>query len=246
MNLVVNLDAYSGPLDLLLDLISKQKIDIYDIEISKITKNYLEVIEQSVYGEDTDISSFLIMASTLIEIKSRSLIPKVSNEEAEVDDITTKEELIERLLEYKKFKKVGEYFKELENEGNKSYSKMQSDISEFIKKDNEIILNSDVNVLLSLMENIINRYKNKNDNISFDKIMEKDIFSVEEYTKNIKESIIEKREMYFDELIVKNGSKSELIVIFISILELVKNSFIRVYQDKEKKIKIFLVGESNE
>ena len=77
MQLTVNLDAYSGPLDLLLDLISKQKVDIYDIEISKITKYYLEAIENSVYSEDTDISAFLLMSSTLVEIKSRSLIPKL-------------------------------------------------------------------------------------------------------------------------------------------------------------------------
>ena len=81
MQLIVNLDAYSGPLDLLLDLISKQKVDIYDIEISKITKHYLEVIENSIHSEDTDISAFLLMSSTLVEIKSRSLIPKNTDED---------------------------------------------------------------------------------------------------------------------------------------------------------------------
>ena len=93
MQLTVNLDAYSGPLDLLLDLISKQKVDIYDIEISKITKHYLEAIENSVYSEDTDISAFLLMSSTLVEIKSRSLIPKNTDEDE--DEIVTKEQLIE-------------------------------------------------------------------------------------------------------------------------------------------------------
>ena len=112
MQLMVNLDAYSGPLDLLLDLISKQKVDIYDIEISKITRHYLEVIENSIHSEDTDISAFLIMSSTLVEIKSRSLIPKNTDEDE--DEIVTREQLIERLVEYRKFKKVGEYFRNLE------------------------------------------------------------------------------------------------------------------------------------
>lgn len=244
MELVVNLDAYSGPLDLLLDLISKQKVDIYDIEISKITKHYLEVIENSVYGEDTDISAFLLMSSTLVEIKSRSLIPKVIDEEDE--DIVTKEQLIEILIEYRKFKKVGEYFKNLETEGSKAYPKMQSDITEYITEDKEIILNTDVNLLLTLMENIINQYKNKIEENSFEKIIEKDLFPIEKYISMIKTKIFEKKEVYFEDLIFYNGTKSELITIFMSILELVKNNFVSIFQDKDKNIKLNLVGDDVE
>lgn len=244
MDLVVNLDAYSGPLDLLLDLISKQKVYIYDIEISKITKHYLEVIENSVYGEDTDISAFLLMSSTLVEIKSRSLIPKVTDEEDE--DIVTKEQLIERLIEYRKFKKVGEYFKNLETEGSKAYPKMQSDITEYITEDKEIILNTDVNLLLTLMENIINQYKNKIEENSFEKIIEKDLFPIEKYISMIKTKIFEKKEVYFEDLIFYNGTKSELITIFMSILELVKNNFVSIFQDKDKNIKLNLVGDDVE
>lgn len=240
MQLTVNLDAYSGPLDLLLDLISKQKVDIYDIEISKITKHYLETIENSVYSEDTDISAFLLMSSTLVEIKSRSLIPKNTDEDE--DEIVTKEQLIERLIEYRKFKKVGEYFRNLEIEGSKAYSKMQSDITEYMTEDKEIILNTDVNVLLYLMENIINQYRNKSDEDSFEKIIEKDLFPIEKYISMIQERILEKKELYFEDLIFYNGTKSELITIFISVLELVKNNFIKIFQDKDKNIKLNLVG----
>ena len=184
MQLTVNLDAYSGPLDLLLDLISKQKVDIYDIEISKITKHYLEAIENSVYSEDTDISAFLLMSSTLVEIKSRSLIPKNTDEDE--DEIVTKEQLVERLIEYRKFKKVGEYFKKLEIEGSKAYSKMQSDITEYMTEDKEIILNTDVDVLLSLMENIINQYRNKSDEDSFEKIIENNSLSDDDFFELLK------------------------------------------------------------
>ena len=235
MQLMVNLDAYSGPLDLLLDLISKQKVDIYDIEISKITRHYLEVIENSIHSEDTDISAFLIMSSTLVEIKSRSLIPKNTDEDE--DEIVTREQLIERLVEYRKFKKVGEYFRNLEADGSKAYSKMQSDITEYITEDKEIILNTDVNVLLNLMEN---------NESSFDKIIEKDLFPIEKYISMIKSKLYEKKEAYFEELIFQNGTKSELITIFISILELVKNNFVRIFQDKDNKIKLNLVGEEVE
>lgn len=244
MQLVVNLDAYSGPLDLLLDLISKQKVDIYDIEISKITKHYLEVIENSIHSEDTDISAFLLMSSTLVEIKSRSLIPKNTDEDD--DEIVTKEQLIERLVEYRKFKKVGEYFKNLETEGSKAYSKMQSDITEFITEDREIILNTDIYVLVNLMENIISQYRNRSDDNSFDKIIEKDLFPIEKYISMIKDKIFEKKELYFEDLIFQGGTKSELITIFISILELVKNNIINIFQDKDKNIKLNLVGDEVE
>ena len=154
--------------------------------------------------------------------------------------------MIERLVEYRKFKKVGEYFKNLEAEGSKAYSKMQSDITEYITEDKEIILNTDVNVLLNLMENIINQYKEKNDESSFDKIIEKDLFPIEKYISMIKSKLYEKKEAYFEELIFQNGTKSELITIFISILELVKNNFVRIFQDKDNKIKLNLVGEEVE
>lgn len=245
MELLVNLDAYSGPLDLLLDLISKQKVDIYDIEISKITKQYLDVIENASYGEDTDISDFLYMSSTLVEIKSRTLIPKI-NDESQEDEIVTREQLIEKLIEYKKYKKACEYFRILEEDGKKSYSKMQSDITEFIKEDKEIILNTDVTVLLSLMENIIDRYKTKNEYNSFEKIIERDMYPIEKYIIKIKDKILDKKVLYFDDLIFHNGSKSELITIFISVLELVKSDFLKIFQDKDKTIRLNLVGDEIE
>lgn len=245
MDLVVNLDVYSGPLDLLLSLISKQKVDIYDIEISKITKHYLEIVENSIYSEKTDISSFLLMSSTLVEIKSRSLIPKDEEKEQDDEEIT-KEDLIRKLVEYKKYKKVCEYFRILENEANKSFCKIQSDISEFIKEDKEVILNTDIKLLSSLMQEILQKYSYKNEENCIEKIMKKDEFPIEMYISKIKNKIYLKKEVYFDDLIFQDGSKMELITIFISILELVKNNFIKIFQDKDKNIKLNLIGENFE
>lgn len=244
MELVVNLDSYSGPLDLLLDLITKQKINIYDIEISKITEAYLNIINNSTYSEETDISSFLVMSTTLVEIKSKTLIPKY--EEITEDEEFTKERLIEKLIEYKKFKKIAEYIKTLEEEGNKFYTKMQSDITEYNPKENEIILNTDINVLSSLMSEIMERYERINEFNSFEKIIEKDNYPVEVYIATIKDKIISVKEAYFEDFIFNIGSKSELITIFISILELVKNSFINIFQSDDKKIKISLAGDVSE
>ena len=119
---------------------------------------------------------------------------------------------------------------------------MQSDITEYMTEDKEIILNTDVNVLLSLMESIINQYQIKNEENSFEKIIEKDLFPIEKYISMIKDKIYDKKELYFEDLIFYNGTKSELITIFISILELVKNNIIKIFQDKDKNIKLNLVG----
>lgn len=245
MELVVNLDSYTGPLDLLLDLITKQKINIYDIEISKITEHYLQIIENATHSENTDISSFLLMATTLIEIKSRTLIPKY-DELKEEDEFITKEILIERLIEYRKFKKISEYLKELEEEGGKFFTKMQSDITEFDIRDVEVIVNTDINLLSKLMSSIMERYDRMNEFNSFDKIIEKDNYPVEIYIATIKEKISSIKEAYLDDFICNVGNKSELITIFISILELVKNSFIGISQSKDRRIKINLVGEDIE
>ena len=96
------------------------------------------------------------------------------------------------------------------------------------------------------MENIISQYRNKSDDNSFDKIIEKDLFPIEKYISMIKDKIFEKKELYFEDLIFQDGTKSELITIFISILELVKNNIINIFQDKDKNIKLNLVGDEVE
>src|SRR5690554_1776930 len=103
MSISVKLEAFEGPLDLLLHLIDKNKINIYDIPIIEITEQYLGYIHQMEYKDLDSISEFLVLASTLISIKSKMLLPKDESEEEEEDPRT---ELVERLLEYKMFKYI--------------------------------------------------------------------------------------------------------------------------------------------
>ena len=102
MGIPVKLEAFEGPLDLLLHLIDKNKIDIYDIPIAEITAQYMDYVD-AMDKEDLDVvSEFLVMAATLLDIKARMLLPKEKNEEGEEEDPRT--ELVERLLEYRKYK----------------------------------------------------------------------------------------------------------------------------------------------
>ena len=117
----VKLNVFEGPLDLLLHLIEKNKVNIYDIPIVTITEQYLEYVN-NMEEEDLDVmSEFLVMAATLIKIKSRMLLPK--DEETEEDEEDPREELVRRLLEYKIYKYAAGELKDLELEGNKAFFK---------------------------------------------------------------------------------------------------------------------------
>ena len=128
MHYEVNIDEFSGPLDLLLHLIKKDNIDIYDISLEKITNEYLEYIKKMEEMNLDIASEYLVMASELIEYKSRSLLRQKDEEEIEQDP---KEELIKRLVDYKKYKEVTETFRNLENLRSDIYTKTPSNISEY-------------------------------------------------------------------------------------------------------------------
>ncbi|HLS53350.1 MAG TPA: segregation/condensation protein A, partial [Tissierellaceae bacterium] len=129
MDYKIKLDGYEGPLDLLIDLIEKEEVDIYDIPINKITKQYLAYIYDMEELNLEIASEFLIMAATLLQIKSKMLLPKekkiVEGEEVEIDP---REELVKRILAYKQFKLAAEELKELGNLELKAYYKPMEDL----------------------------------------------------------------------------------------------------------------------
>jgi len=124
MSIAVKLEVFEGPLDLLLHLIEKNKVNIYDIPIVEITGQYLAYVNEMDKQDLNIVSEFLVMAATLIDIKSRMLLPKEVNEEGvEIDPRT---ELVDRLLEYKKFKYIAEELKDRQMDANKALYKMQT------------------------------------------------------------------------------------------------------------------------
>src|SRR5690625_2831358 len=133
MDYKIKLDGYEGPLDLLIDLIEKEEVDIYDIPINKITKQYFAYIYDMEELNLEIASEFLIMAANLLQIKSKMLLPKekkiVEGEEVEIDP---REELVKRILAYKQFKLAAEELKELGNLELKAYYKPMEDLTEFM------------------------------------------------------------------------------------------------------------------
>ncbi|GAA3650763.1 segregation and condensation protein A [Asaccharospora irregularis] len=223
----IQLQVYEGPLDLLYDLISKHKIEIKDISIIEITKQYLQYLEMLDKMDLEITSEFITMASKLLEIKSRYLLYKQKDDEEEDPRL----ELIERLEEYKKFKLASQEIKE-----NIDYTR-----EVFYRRKEEIIIDDNLDleeISIEAIKNIlphilkvkkIEEDEEKTDN-KLNKIVRGRVVSVEEKIGYIRNIIKEKVEIKFKN-IISTYEKDEIIATFLSLLELIKSKEISVEQD---------------
>ncbi len=212
-------EAFEGPLDLLLTLIKKNKVNIYDIPISEILEQYLEVIAQ-MEALDLEVSSeFLVLAATLLQIKSRLLLP-AEDEEEEGED--PREELVRRLVEYKRFKEKAEYLRGRENLGYTRFYKAP----EYIERPVVPFDYSTVSV-----ENLLISYKVSYMKLerklpppkkSFEGIVGHERVSVKSRVTNIWKKLVEKGKTKFIELFRGIKSRPEAVASFLAVLELIK------------------------
>ena len=222
----VKLENFEGPLDLLLFFIKRDELNIYDIPIAQITKEFLSYV-QLIQKLDLDIAGdFLLMAATLMQIKVRMLLPKL--DDGDEDEPDPREELIKRLLEYKRFKEVSETFKKLEDKQSKIYFR------EYFKKDEIDAKQEDVNLLkeISLFD-LLKAFKKALNNLNEDNVitLKKIPVSIEEQIDYIKYFFGSRKQYRFLELISSYREKITIIVTFIAILEMIKGSQIRVYTE---------------
>ena len=219
-NFVIN--DFEGPLDLLLHLIKTSKMDIYDIKIEEITKQYVDFINKQKEMNLTVASEYLVMASELIELKSKMLLP--SNDEEEEDP---REELVNRLIEYQKYKDMIYSFKELEKNRKDIFTKDPINYNEFsdsyLENDGSISLDDLVNALSKFFER-----KNLEKPIST-KITKKEI-SVQDRTRDIRNILNKKKRVSFFDLF-EVRTREYVVVTFLSILEMAKFGEIEIIQE---------------
>lgn len=218
----IKIPVFEGPLDLLLHLIRENKIDIYDIPISLITRQYLKYIE--ILKElNLDIAGeFLAMAATLIYIKSRMLIPP--DEEAPPEEQEDpRQELVERLVEYQKFKEAAVQLKEKEEVWMKVFQR-----EPVLDEDEGEIYLSDVSLfdLLSALKKILETAPPEVGTITKSTLTVKDRMSI------IIEMIEGQEALRFEELFKGSITRAQLIVTFIALLELIRLGLIRAYQER--------------
>ena len=226
MDYKIMINEFEGPMDLLLHLVKISDIDICDISIEEITKQYLDYIS-AMEELNLDIASeYLIMAAELIEIKSAMLLPKPTIEEDEYEE-DPKEKLIQRLLEYKKYKEVTGEFKKLEDERKQIYTKEISDLSEFRDADSLNMGDVDLNSLMDAFNKFLAR-KQLEQPLNT-KIAKKE-YSVHERSNEIRNVLKNKKQVKFEELFDK-FTKDYIVVTFLSILALAKRQELIIKQD---------------
>ncbi|BEP29055.1 segregation and condensation protein A [Helicovermis profundi] len=237
MEYSVKLENFEGPMDLLVHLIKVNKIDIHNIPISIITNQYMEYISEiNIFNMDKT-SEFLVMASTLLEIKSKMLLPSRSIDDFSdiFDNVDPRNDLVEKLLDYIKFKQASSYFKDRELAYGNTFYKNQEDLNKFIvnKSLEEINKDLDKEVLLNAMKKLILNLPeiDKKRKVFFEKL-KKDKFTVDEKLNLIKEKIKLNKRISFDSLFSIHKTKEEIIVTFLALLELLKLNRIKVFQDK--------------
>ena len=236
MEYTIKLDDFEGPLDLLLHLIKQSDIDIVDISIFDITNQYLKYIH-AMKDMNLNVSSeYLVMAAELIEMKSRILLPQTATDEEE----DPREELIDRLTEYRKYKEAAHEFNSLEVERKKVFTRSPNDLEEF--KSKELVIDDDItlNDLLNAFSNFIER---KALDRPLNTVVTSKEYSVNKRNKQIKQILLEKKEVSFEELFdVYN--KGYIVVTFLSILDLAKKKELKIKQ-KSNFNKIYLcVGDN--
>ena len=230
------LEKFEGSLDLLLHLIEKNKVDIFDIPIAVITEQYLDYINK-MQEKNMEISSdFIVMAATLLEIKSKMLLPLVKNDEGE--EIDPRQDLVERLLEYKKYKNLGMELSDFEDIAPEYMLKpptIPTDVKTYIPNIDydELLKGIDINKLNEVFTEVLRRKRDSIDTMRahFGRLEKEKVPLKDTILYVIKYANVNKR-FKFRDLLEEQKSKTYVIVTFLAILELIKVGRLKIKQDK--------------
>lgn len=218
------LTDFEGPLDLLLFLIKKNEVNIYDIPIAEITEQYIQYLEYAARVDLENATEFYVMAATLLYVKSRMLLPDDTELDEEIDD--PRQELVDRLIEYQKYKKLTELMTEKEEE------------SEWVlerKKKQPVLPFNDEEDLWEQIDvwDLVKAFSTIMSTLSPDRIINLyEEVSVNEKLSLISEYVQDKKNFLFTDLILRNDSVMELVCAFLAVLEAVKQKTVRLYQNR--------------
>ena len=235
MEISYKLEHFEGPLDLLLHLIEKNKVSIYDIPIVEITNQYLDYVNHMDKEDLNLVSDFLVMAATLIDIKSRMLLPREKEEESEEEDPRT--ELVNRLLEYKKYKYISQELADLEDSAGLHLFKPATVPPEVARYEppvdlDELLDGLTLARLQTIFHQVMKRKEDKIDRVrsSFGTI-KKEPISLEERIGSVMDYARKHRTFRFRQILEQGADKLEVVVTFLAILELMKIGKIHLTQE---------------
>jgi segregation and condensation protein A len=240
----VQLELFEGPLDLLLYLVNKSEVSIVDISVSEIVTQYLKYLDM-IRDLNIDVASeYLHMAATLIRLKARELLPQQEGEELlEEDGIYNREQLIQQLLEYKKFKEAAGTLKVFESEQFGSYVRGKAEVLENTGDGDDVDLgNLSIFDILSAFKRILERAKDEVP--EFKHVVNIDNVKIDDKIEHILSKLSDSEEVPFEDLFLGDYRKIVLVVTFMAILELVKMQQIR-FRQEENFGPIFVLRQKN-
>ena len=209
----VNLEIFQGPLDLLLHLIEKMELDIYNIPIAKLTESYLEYINTSEEFSLEIAEEYIVMAATLLHIKSKSLLPKFEEDVAEEE-----EDLVQQLLDYKNYKELSTKLEILKKERAQYLEKESIDLD---IQDNIGSLRIPSIKLLKAMENVLKTFNNKENDKAF--VSYRREISFEDIKQELTERFNKSKKLSFSRLIKNYTERNEIVLVFVSILTMIRD-----------------------
>lgn len=236
MAISYKLDNFEGPLDLLLHLIEKNKVDIYDIPIVEITQQYLDYVSRMDREDLNIVSDFLVMAATLLDIKSRMLLP--AEEKAQEDEEDPRAELVTRLLEYKRYKLMAQELSDLEEQAQGAFFKLPTIPGEVARYEPPVDLDGLLDGLTlaklqRIFDSVIRRQQEKVDPVrSQFGTIRKEPVSLEEKIFEVMGYARKHRSFRFRQILESQADKLEVVVTFLAILELMKIGKIHLTQEK--------------
>jgi segregation and condensation protein A len=233
MSYKIKLDIFEGPLDLLLYLVKKDHLNIYDIPIAEVTQQYLVYLELMKLLDLNIAGEFLVMAATLMQIKSKMLLPAEPNQQAEEEE-DPRQELVKRLLEYEKFKEIAENLRQMETGQQEVFKRPKIESSEETNLETEMYFEASIFDLISAFSAAL---ENVPKEVFYEVI--KDEFTVEEKIHQILHLLLVKPSLAISELFGGAKNKIEIVVSFLAILELIRMKEIVAFQKEQfQEIKI--------
>lgn len=225
----VKLDVFEGPFDLLVYLIENAEMSIYDIQVSEITKQYMEYIEQMQRMDVVLAGEFMVLAASLIEIKSKMLLPRMKPEDGGETPEDPRSELVERLLEYKRYKAAATFLEEQEERNQQIYAKPQEDLTIYTKG-YDIYLNLDLVQFVKAFDLFLQKKKRLEEVKKLYSKVERQRMTVETRIEQMKVLFRRKKKLKFQELLDGEASRYHVVLTFVSLLELMRQKSVKVRQ----------------
>ncbi len=232
MSYKIKLDIFEGPFDLLVYLIENARMSVYDIRVSEITKQYIAYIEHMQALDINLATEFMVLAAALIEIKSKMLLPRMKPEGGEATEEDPRTELVERILEYKRFKSAAELLELQEEQNQRIFEKPKEDLAPFTKEADEY-LNLDINQFVKVFHLFLQKKKKLEEIRKNYARVEREKISIESKIEFIKGffRFKEKKRLSFIELLTPKSNRYDVVLTFVSLLEMIRQKSIIVRQN---------------